>query len=121
MTLPVNTTNLFDGIPDELPEELFTTLLAADGLRIERIVSQGHASPPGFWYDQDENEWVVVLEGSAGIQFEGAGEPLELRRGSCLNIPAHTRHRVAWTDPKEKTIWLAIHFSNPQISQINTD
>jgi cupin 2 domain-containing protein len=81
----VNTTNLFDGIPDELPEELFTTLLAADGLRIERIVSQGHASPPG------------------------------------LNIPAHARHRVAWTDPKEKTIWLAIHFSNPQISQINTD
>ena len=102
--------NLLDNLPAALPEELFTTILQADGLRVERIVSQGHASPPGFWYDQEENELVIVLEGSAAVQFEGDAEPVELRRGSYLNIPAHTRHRVAWADPTEKTVWLAIHY-----------
>ena len=102
--------NLFNDIPAELPEELLTTLLSAKGLRIERIVSQGQASPPGFWYDQEESEWVVVLEGSAAVQFAGEAEPVELRQGSYLNIPAHARHRVAWTDPAQKTVWLAIHY-----------
>ena len=102
--------NLFEGIPAGLAEELFTTIHQAHGLRIERIVSQGHASPPGFWYDQDEDEWVVVLEGSAAVQFEGEPEPVELRRGSVLNIPAHARHRVAWTDPNQQTVWLAVHY-----------
>ncbi|MGA2033987.1 MAG: cupin domain-containing protein [Thermoguttaceae bacterium] len=102
--------NLFSDIPGELPEEFFTTLLSAKNLRIERIVSQGQASPPGFWYDQAESEWVVVLEGSADIQFEGDPEPARLRRGSCLSIPAHARHRVLWTDPSQRTIWLAIHY-----------
>ncbi len=101
--------NLFSGIPPKLPEELFTTLHRAESLRIERIVSEGHRSPEGFWYDQDEHEWVVVLEGKAAIQFEGEPEPVELVRGSYLNIPAHRKHRVAWTSPTEKTIWLAIH------------
>ena len=104
--------SLLNDIPAELPEELFTTLLSAKGLRIERIVSQGQVSPPGFWYDQEGSEWVVVLEGSAAVQFEGAAEPVELRRGSYLNIPAHARHRVAWTDPNQKTIWLAIHYGD---------
>ena len=102
--------NLLDNLPADLPEELFTTILQADGFAVERIVSQGHASPPGFWYDQEENELVMVLEGSAAVQFEGDAEPVELRRGSYLNIPAHARHRVAWTDPNEKTVWLAIHY-----------
>ncbi len=102
--------NLLDEIPSALAEELFTPLLQGGGIRIERIVSQGHASPPGFWYDQDENEWVFVLEGSAGLQIEGFPETFELRRGSYINIPAHARHRVAWTDPSEKTVWLAIHY-----------
>ena len=102
--------NLLDYLPADLPEELFTTILQADGLRVERIVSQGHASPPGFWYDQEENELVVVLEGSATVQFEGEGEPVELRQGSFLKIPAHTKHRVVWTDPAHKTVWLAIHY-----------
>jgi cupin 2 domain-containing protein len=104
--------NLLDGIPDDLAEELFTTLLEAGTLRVERIVSQGHASPPGFWYDQDENEWVVVLDGSAAIEFEGRAEPVELRRGSALDIPAHARHRVVWTDPNQKTVWLAIRYGD---------
>jgi cupin 2 domain-containing protein len=102
--------NLFDDIPAALPEELFTTLLAGNGFRVERIVSQGHASPPGFWYDQDENEWFVVLEGRAKLEIEGISETFELQRGSTMSIPAHTRHRVAWTDPREKTVWLAIHY-----------
>ena len=101
--------NLFDNIPTAVPKELFTKFLQASGIRIERIVSQGQASPPEFWYDQNENEWVIVLEGSAAVQFEGE-EPVRLQRGSCLNIPAHTRHRVAWTDPSQKTVWLAVHY-----------
>jgi cupin 2 domain-containing protein len=104
--------NLFSGIPANLPEELFTTLHQAGSLRIERIVSQGHASPPEFWYDQDEHEWVIVLQGSAIVQSEGDSEPVELQPGSYLNVPAHTRHRVVSTSPTEKTVWLAIHYSD---------
>ena len=106
----MNAENLLDGIPTDLPEELLSTILQANNLRIERIISQGHASPPGFWYDQEENEMVIVLEGSAAVQFEGDAEPVELRQGSYLNIPAHARHRVAWTYPNQKTLWLAIHY-----------
>lgn len=106
----MNAKNILADIPTRLPEELFTTLVQADGVRVERIVSQGHASPPGFWYDQEENELVIVLEGNAAVQFEGDAEPVELRRGSYLNIPAHARHRVVGTDPNEKTVWLAIHY-----------
>ena len=104
--------NLFNNIPQNLPEELFTTLHQAKGLRIERIVSQVHASPSGFWYDQDESEWVIVLQGSAVIQFEGDSKPIELQPGSFSNIPTHVRHRVVSTSPTEKTIWLAIHYSD---------
>jgi cupin 2 domain-containing protein len=106
----MNAENLFDDIPTRLPEELATTILQAGSFRIERIISQGHASPPGFWYDQDDNEWVVVLEGSAAVEFEGRAEAVVLQRGSHLNIPARVRHRVAWTDPQGKTVWLAIHY-----------
>ena len=104
--------DLFRNIPGDLPDELFTTLHEAKGLRIERIVSQGHASSPGFWHDQDEHEWVVVLAGAAIIEFEGKPEPVELQAGSYLNIPAHARHRVVSTSPMAKTIWLAIHYSD---------
>ena len=102
--------SLLDDLPSDLSKELFTTIIQANNLRIERIVSQGHASPPGFWYDQEENELVIVLEGGAAVQFEGDPEPVELRQGSYLNIPAHARHRVASTDPNQKTLWLAIHY-----------
>ena len=108
--MAMNPDNLFDNLPADLPEELFTPILQAGDLRVERIVSQGHASPPGFWYDQDENELVILLEGSAAVQFGDNNEPVELRRGSYLNIPAHARHRVVWTDRNQQTIWLAIHY-----------
>jgi cupin 2 domain-containing protein len=102
--------NFFRDIPVELPEELLTTLHSSDGLRIQRIVSSGHHSPPGFWYDEAEGEWVLVIQGSATIQFETDLQPVELRPGSYLNIPAHTRHRVVSTGPGENTIWLAVYY-----------
>lgn len=102
------TANLFDNLPSNLPEELFNTLLDTGNVRIERIVSQGHASPEGFWYDQDEHEWVVVLRGAARLSVEG--EIKELKQGDFLNILAHQKHRVEWTTPDEPTIWLAVFY-----------
>jgi cupin 2 domain-containing protein len=102
--------NIFEHIRSETVDEEFTELLAAEGLRIERIVSTGQASPPGFWYDQAWSEWVLVLSGSAGLLLEDEPTPRELRRGDYLLIPAGRRHRVEWTDATEPTIWLAVHF-----------
>lgn len=104
-------TNLFAEIPAELPEELLQTLLRAPGIRIERIISLGHASPEGFWYDQETPEWVLLLTGGARLRFEGE-EPIELASGSFVNIPAHARHRVEWTDPNQPTVWLAVHYES---------
>jgi cupin 2 domain-containing protein len=102
-------TNLFDDLPDSPREEQIRTLLNAPGTRIERIVSHGHCSPPGFWYDQAEDEWLLVVRGKARLQFDG--EPsIELGMGSYLHIPARLRHRVEWTDAREPTVWLAVHF-----------
>ncbi|MBM3527960.1 MAG: cupin domain-containing protein [Alphaproteobacteria bacterium] len=102
--------NIFGGIPEQLPEELFTTLVDVPNVRVERIVSRGHASPPGFWYDQPQAEWVLVLSGSAAVLFEGEASPHVLRRGDHLHIPAHAKHRVEWTDATEPTVWLAVHY-----------
>jgi cupin 2 domain-containing protein len=101
--------NVFERVPEGLAEEQLTELLAAPGLRIERIVSTGQASPSGFWYDQDWAEWVLVLAGSAGLLFEGESKPRVLRRGDHVLIPPHVRHRVEWTDLEQSTIWLAVH------------
>jgi cupin 2 domain-containing protein len=100
--------NLFENVPSQLADEQFMTLLKAPNVTIERIVSTGHATAE--WYDPDQDEWVVVLAGSAGLLFEGEAEPRRLERGSYVHIPAHVRHRVAWTDPSTPTVWLAIHF-----------
>ena len=105
-------TNLFAEIPSELPEELIQPLLSTPGLRIERIVSLGHASPEGSWYDQETHEWVLLLKGAARLRFEGE-EPIDLLPGAFVNIPTHKRHRVEWTDPSQPTIWLAIHYGDP--------
>lgn len=102
--------NLFSGIPDALPREVSETLLDAGTLRVERIVSRGHVSPADFWYDQPENEWVLLLTGAAQISFDD-GTVAALAPGDHLFIPAHRRHRVAWTDPEQNTVWLAIFFS----------
>ena len=100
--------NLFTNIPTTLPQELFTTLLEAPNVRIERIVSTGHASPEGFWFDQDQHEWVLVLQGAARLQFED--NTIDLTPGDHVNIPAHQKHRVEWTTPDEPTIWLAVFY-----------
>ena len=102
--------NLFDSIPADLPGAVVAPLLRGGSFRVERIVSQGQASPQGIWYDQDEHEWVLVVDGRAAVEFEGQADMVELRRGSYLNIPAHARHRVAWTDPNTRTVWLAIFY-----------
>ena len=102
--------NLFTGIPDDPSNELFDTLLEADCLRVERIVSCGQSSPPGFWHDQDQAEWVVVLQGAARLRLIDQEKPIELHPGDWVNIGAHVKHRVEWTTPDGPTIWLAIHY-----------
>ena len=104
--------NLFENIPDELPEELITVLAESDGVKIERIVSDGHASPEGFWCDQEQSEWVLLVAGSATLSIEkDTGiEQVELKSGDHLLIPAHQRHRVESTSKTKKTIWLTAFF-----------
>ena len=90
-------TNLFTNLPSNLPEELLATPIDAPGIRIERLVSRGHCSPDGFWYDQEQAEWVLVLKGAARIQLED--RVLELQTGGFMNYSAHQKHSVAWTTP----------------------
>lgn len=102
--------SLLRGIPRALPEELCDVLVGADAVRIERIVSRGHSSPAGFWYDQPRAEFVLVVCGRAGVRFEGEPQVRTVAAGEYLNIPAGLRHRVEWTAPDEDTVWLAIHY-----------
>ena len=101
--------NLLGDLPAALPQEIVQTLVSGSSVRIERIISRGHASPESFWYDQVEHEWVLVVSGRARVRLEGE-EAIELSAGSFLNIPARRRHRVDWTDPDQPTVWLAIHY-----------
>ncbi len=101
-------TNLLADVPANLPEELFVKLLDAGNVRIEKIVSHGHASPEGFWYDQEQHEWVVVLRGAARLSIED--EIKELKPGDFILISAHQKHRVEWTTPDEPTVWLAVFY-----------
>ena len=103
--------NLFDALPDALSEEAFTTLLETGGFKLVRIVSTGHATPEGEWYDQDEAEWVVLLRGRAALRFEDEAAERVLEAGAFVAIPAHRRHRVEWTDQNEATVWLALHYA----------
>jgi cupin 2 domain-containing protein len=102
--------HLLHGVPSELPAEFTETLARGGRARVERIVSRGHASPPGFWYDQAETEWVMVVQGSARLRFETQEPPLELGPGDHVTIPPHARHRVEWTSPDEDTVWIAVFF-----------
>ena len=101
--------NLFKNIPHVLPEELFETLVESETMRIERIVSMGHSSPGAGWYDQDKNEFVLLLKGAARLEFED-GRVVSMGAGDWLEIPAHKKHRVVWTDRAEETVWLAVHY-----------
>lgn len=101
--------NLFQSIPKSIPEEIFEEVLQSSRVRVERILSQGQSSPRQGWYDQQEHEWVLVLRGHARLGFECA-QDVELKAGDHVTIPAHCRHRVAWTDPDQVTIWLAVFY-----------
>jgi cupin 2 domain-containing protein len=101
-------TNIFDDLTQHLPKELMQILVRAADVRIERIISHGHASPADFWYDQAQHEWVIVLKGAARLQFEDG--MVEMRPGDFINIPAFKKHRVDWTTPDEPTVWLGVRY-----------
>ncbi len=106
----MNPTNIFDSLPKTLHKEVFEDIVHSQTVRIERIVSRGHTSPDSGWYDQEESEWVMVIEGRASLEFEN-GSRCNLSAGDYVNIPAHIKHRVAWTDPNEITVWLAVFYN----------
>ncbi len=102
--------NIFSGIPENIPEEIIETIISSEKMSIERIISKGHRSPEGFWYDQEKNEWVILHQGAARIRFESEDEPVHMKPGDHIHIPAHCRHRVEWTDPDCTTVWIAVFF-----------
>ena len=107
--------NLFDSIPSTFQEEFIQTLAESDTVRVERIVSDGQATPPGEWYDQEWDEWVLLVSGGATLLFADDAAPLILRPGDHVMIPANCRHRVERTDTGQKTIWLAVHFVGSKV------
>jgi cupin 2 domain-containing protein len=106
--------NLFADVPAKLKDELIETVLQTSAFRIERIVSRGHCSPDGFWYDQHENEWVILLQGNAGLRFDDQKDVVTLKQGDSLHIDRHRKHRVEWTDPCQETVWLAVYYSGAE-------
>ncbi len=101
--------NFFNNIPTSLEHELIESLVDRDCIKIERIISKGHKSPATGWYDQDNDEWVMVLQGKATLAFEDAPS-ITLAKGDYVEIEAHRKHKVVWTDPCIETIWLAVHY-----------
>ena len=102
--------NIYTSIPEKLDQEYFESIVKKDNIIIERIISKGHITPKGEWYDQDKDEWVMLLQGQALILFDYPKKEVMLFEGDYLLIPAHSRHRVEWTLPDVNTLWLAIHF-----------
>ena len=101
--------NIFSSMPENTRKEVFEELVQHGNVRIERIFSKGHTSPDDGWYDQSENEWVIVLQGSGSILFEN-GSNVNLKKGDYLNIPSHSKHKITWTDPNNITVWLAVFY-----------
>ncbi|MEM9242662.1 MAG: cupin domain-containing protein [Pseudomonadota bacterium] len=101
--------NIFDGLPNNnIPEELFQTLIEHDNVKLERIISTGHTTPKGKWYDQMQDEWVLLLKGQAILQFEDNTEA-HLQPGDYIFIESHRKHRVKYTSHNEPCVWLAVH------------
>jgi cupin 2 domain-containing protein len=101
-------TNIFSDIPERLPDELIKIISETDKIRIEKIVSRGHVSRE--WYDQDKDEFVLLLRGEARLRFEKGDRTVHMKQGDYLIIPAHERHWVEWTSNVEDTVWLAVHY-----------
>jgi cupin 2 domain-containing protein len=102
--------NLLRALPRDGGEEIVTPLVSSPALRIERIVSTGQASPPGFWYEQDWTEWVLLICGAAELRIDGEAAPRRLAAGDYLLLPPRLRHRVEWTQAEPPTVWLAVHW-----------
>lgn len=108
------TNNLFIGLPKEIPDELFELLVSTKTLKLERIVSQGQTTPKGKWLESERAEWVILLKGSAKLSFKGKTGVVALKPGDYVNIPPRCAHRVEYTHPKQKTVWLALHYNQPK-------
>jgi len=106
----MNMGSILEGIPIEIPEELIDTICSTDNVKIKRIISRGHTSHRGFWYDQEQNEFVLVIRGSAGLKLESEDKIVVMKTGDYLNIGAHVKHRVEWTDSTCETVWLAVYY-----------
>jgi len=106
--MPPPLLSLFADLPERAEDEEVKVLLERSGLRLERIVSHGHASPPGYWYDQDDGEWVMVIRGRARLRVEGETEDRSFGPGDYMYLAPHVRHRVTWTAPDTPTVWLAL-------------
>ena len=110
----MHTRNLLNDIPSPLPTELFQDLVSTNHLRIERILSHGHHTVPGEWYDQDEHEWILVVQGEASLLFidpqTQQQQLVQLGPGARINIPARQKHRVEWTHPDMTTVWLCVFY-----------
>ena len=102
--------NLFAQYPETLSEELIEEITSGASFTLKRIVSRGHATPQGKWYDQEQDEWVILLKGNADILIEGKSEMVSLKPGDYVHLPAHKKHRVERTDPDTETVWLALHY-----------
>ena len=109
-TIKATSGNFFSGIPHVIHDEVFDTILSSDHCEIQRIISKGHKSPSGYWYDQERNEWVMLLRGAATLKFKNGNKNIKMMPGDYTLIPAHCKHRVEWTDPDVETIWLAVHY-----------
>lgn len=101
--------NIYTVSPCKLDQEVFEQLASNGYVTIEKILSKGQQSPPSGWYDQEQNEWVLVLKGKAVLAFDNQ-ESINLNEGDFINIPPHKKHKVTWTDPNSETIWLAVHY-----------
>ncbi len=108
----MKTMNIFSKIPPQFDEEVFENILQNNSFQLERIVSRGQATPKGQWYNQDRDEWVILLQGSAALKIEGHDELLKMRPGDHVHLPANLKHRVEWTDAQQTTIWLALHYKH---------
>ncbi|MFH1460188.1 MAG: cupin domain-containing protein [Candidatus Omnitrophota bacterium] len=106
------TNNLFQEISGQLSQEIFDTLLETENFRLERIVSQGQSTPPGEWLEQKQDEWVVLLSGAARLLFAQDKTQLNMKPGDYVHVPANCKHRVEWTEPNTKTVWLTLHYEN---------
>ena len=117
--MTIKSHNLFESIPSQIPSELFQTLAESGSVRIERIISAGHATTPGEWYDQGWDEWVLLVSGGALLMFDDGSAPLVMKPGDHVMIPANCRHRVEQTNSGQKTVWVAVHFGGIEEKTLN--